>query len=196
LEYYKTIKAEVNIVDVGKYHFSKNNNTIAKEHARFNRALFLNNDVFINSDIIKEMNKCWTSEVGMVGLRLLYEDGKVQHDGIEMTMNDTTKVVEPMHTGYMGQPKTIDNNKVEAVTGACMLMPTQLYIELGGFDEAYNAVFQDVDLCMRVSQRGYDIINCTSTTAIHIESGTRSADINVNDYDLISNRWGLGRIKK
>ena len=193
LEYYKELPPHIKVIDVGEYHFSKNNNYIANNHAKFNRVLFMNNDVFVNNDIIYHMNKCWEQDVGVIGLRLLYEDGTIQHDGVDMVVSKERNPHNyrlPEHIDVKSIPIEKSNRIVDCVTGACLMMPTKLFTTIGGFDEQYDKVFQDVDLCLNANVKGYKSIICSTTNATHIESGTRDPAINSHDYNILVTRWG------
>jgi GT2 family glycosyltransferase len=182
----------IKIIKMNDYHFSKNNNLVASKYAKFNRVLFMNNDVFIDSDIIYEMNKCFATDVGIVGLKL-YPDNTLQHDGVEMVKSKERNPNEwylPEHIDYKKDDCEKPNEIVDCVTGACLMMPTRLFKEHGGFEEGYGKVFQDVDLCLRLKNAGYKSMVCRTTSAIHIESGTRDPEINTHDYNLMTERWG------
>jgi GT2 family glycosyltransferase len=94
---------------------------------------------------------------GLLGAKLLYEDGSVQHAGIgfrrhaawgDLWINDhPLKGQSPL--GLSGV------REVDAVTAACALIEATLYRELGGFSEDYIVGdFEDSDLCLRASSAG------------------------------------------
>jgi GT2 family glycosyltransferase len=77
----------------------------------------------------------------------------------------------PADLGYMGS--LICNREVSAVTAACMLIRATVFQEIGGFDEAIAVGYGDVDLCLRVGERGYRVLFCAHAELVHHESYTR-----------------------
>jgi O-antigen biosynthesis protein len=180
------------VVDVGDYHFSKNNNKLAKQ-AKFNKVVFMNNDVFINENIFEKMSSLLKKKVGVVGTKLLYENGTIQHGGIEMIQSKVRnphKYYLPEHIDHEKKDYKKENEIVDSVTGACLMMPTALFNEYNGFGEEYDKVFQDVDLCLKINKQGFKTMCCNEISAIHLESATRDPEINNHDYDIMVDRWG------
>jgi GT2 family glycosyltransferase len=189
LDYYGTItNSSLKVVKLENYQFSKNNNQLAKE-AMFNRCLFLNNDVFVNSDILEAMKQLMKDKTAIIGLKLLYEDKTVQHCGVEMVKSKERNPNEYFLPEHIKTEKQ-ENIAVDAVTGACLMIPTDLFLDYNGFDEQYQQVFQDVDICLNFKKLGYNIVCCNTVWATHIESGTRNPEINTPDYNLMTARWG------
>ncbi|MBM3819130.1 MAG: glycosyltransferase [Acidimicrobiia bacterium] len=126
--------------------------------------LHLNNDVEATTPGWLDQMQGWLAlpGVGVVGPKLLYPDGSIQHAGV-MVMPGVFTPAHMFHRlpddnpGYQRLPHRVRN--VSAVTGACLLTRTALYREVGGFDEAHLPVqFNDVDYCLRVAARGERIV--------------------------------------
>jgi GT2 family glycosyltransferase len=64
---------------------------------------------------------------------------------------------------------------VEWVSGACMLIRRELLERLAGLDEDFFLYCEDIDLCKRVQDAGYDVVFEPSAVAVHIggHSGPR-----------------------
>ena len=76
----------------------------------------------------------------------------------------------------MSVPMVIRN--VSAVTGACMMVPTRLFRECGGFDESLPVAYQDIDLCLRLQQNGYRVLYTPYAQLYHHEAfSKRRADL-------------------
>ena len=56
---------------------------------------------------------------------------------------------------------------VEAVSGACMVLPTEVYRKLGGFHERYFMYGEDMDLCFRLRQAGYSVLHVPAAEIVH-----------------------------
>ena len=65
-----------------------------------------------------------------------------------------------------------------------------LFAQVGGFDEAYQAECQDVDLCLRLKRLGYDIQIGDFGRLVHLENATRpTGEENWEDRSLYMRRW-------
>jgi GT2 family glycosyltransferase/Flp pilus assembly protein TadD len=134
--------------------------------------------VFLNNDTVPQPG--WLTalvavaeadpDVGVVGARLLYPDGTVQHAGIGFTPD-----FEPvhLHQGARGDaPAVVQDRDCEAVTGACLLLPRRFFLALGGFDEGYRMYFEDIDLCLRARSAGRRVRYAAGSVLIHLERGS------------------------
>jgi O-antigen biosynthesis protein len=141
--------------------------------------LHLNNDVEALTPGWLEDMVGWLSVpgVGVVGAKLLYPDGTLNHAGIALSRDDGLPHVlferEPADDlGHLFLPHTARN--VAAVTGACLLTRTDLYRELNGFDEVQLPVaYNDVDYCLRAGHAGYRSVITPQAVLRHIGSATR-----------------------
>jgi GT2 family glycosyltransferase len=112
-------------------------------------------------------------EVGAVGARLLFPDGRIQHAGIALGLyghsGHVFKGLEGDRGHYFGLDRAIRN--VSAVTGACLLVKTDVFRQVGGFDEDHYPVdFNDVDLCLRIGAAGYRVLYSPYAELCHLES--------------------------
>lgn len=141
--------------------------------------LHLNNDVTALQPGWLEDMVGWLSipGVGIVGAKLIYPDGTLNHAGISVSHEDGLAHVlferEPQDDfGYLFLPHAARN--VVAVTGACLLTRTALYRELGGFDEEkLQVAYNDVDFCLRAAASGYRCVYTPQAVLQHIGSATR-----------------------
>lgn len=130
------------------------------------------------------------ADVGIVGARLLYADGTLQHGGI--LLNE-----QPLHIfhGFAGDDPgpfgllEIDR-EVSAVTGACLATRRALWDELGGLSEDFAVAFNDLDYCLRARARGWRVIWTAHATLYHFESQTRRPDADDHEIALLYERWG------
>ncbi len=154
--------------------------------------LFLNDDTRVEQpDWIETMVGFLAEpDVGVVGARLLYADGTLQHGGL--LLNE-----QPLHIfhGFAGDDPgpfgllEIDR-EVGAVTAACLLTPRAVFEELAGFPEEFRIAFNDLDYCLRVRETGRRIIWSAHSTLFHFESQTRRPDADQHEIDLMYERWG------
>ncbi len=141
--------------------------------------LHLNNDVEAISPGWLEDMVGWLTlpNTGVVGAKLLYPDGTINHAGISIGHSDGLPHVlferEPAEElGILFLPHTARN--VAAVTGACLLTRTELYRQLNGFDEEkLQVAYNDVDYCIRAQRAGYRTVYTPQAVLKHIGSATR-----------------------
>ncbi|MGI4746084.1 MAG: glycosyltransferase [Janthinobacterium lividum] len=164
---------------------------------------FLNSDVFaLEADWIDMLLADFARHplVGIVGPLLLFEDGTIQHQGMRYEqLPEFSHWLFPMHPGKGSRPtssKTLGLHP--AITGACMVMPRQLALDLDGFDESYIiGDFEDSDLCLRAREFGAACAVDHGVILYHLErksqaSATEPWRMNVTLYNawLHQRRWG------
>lgn len=144
------------------------------EQAAGEYLLFLNNDTrVIQPEWLERMvSHGLRDEVGIVGARLIYpETSRIQHAGVilgfnvvaDHVFNDQIDFTDP---GYMGRAQA--EQDFSSVTAACMLVQKSVYAEVGGMDEEGLAVsYNDVDLCLKVGERGYKIVWTPYASLVH-----------------------------
>lgn len=183
LEYLKEISKEpaVSVIEYPhEFNFAAINN-FAVNHADGELLLFLNNDIEVISDEWLEamVEHAVRPEVGVVGARLLYSNNLIQHAGVIIGVGGVAghshKYYPGDHPGYFSRSKAIQN--LSAVTAACMMVRTEVFKSLGGFDEKNLAVaFNDVDFCLKVRQKELLIIYTPYAELYHYESISRGTD--------------------
>ncbi len=141
----------------------------------------LNNDIeIIEKNWLKEMvSQLYRPHVGIVGAKLLWPNRMVQHGGVVVGINGLAahagNCLEDADAGYLGTNQI--TRKQSAVTAACLLIRKSLFIEVGGLNQvAFPVAFNDVDLCLRVHEKGLGVMIATSAKLIHAESASRGKD--------------------
>lgn len=163
----------------GRFNFSSINNH-AVQHTDADVYLFLNNDIEVteNGWLTAMMEHGQREEVGIVGAKLLYPNGLIQHAGVILGMGGIAghpfKGMPENNGVYFGHSNMIKN--YSAVTAACLLIRKTVFEEAGGFNEELAVSFGDIDLCMEVRRRGYRIIYTPYARLIHHESLSRLDD--------------------
>ena len=163
----------------GRFNYSKINNFGFRE-SRGEYILLLNNDTeVISPDWMQEMLMfAQRADVGAVGAMLYYPDGTIQHAGIGLGLLHLAghyfRGFTKEDPGYMG--RLCYAQDLSAVTAACMMVPRGVYEGLGGLDESYSVVFNDVDLCLRIRESGKLIVWTPFAELTHYESKSRGSD--------------------
>ena len=65
-----------------------------------------------------------------------------------------------------------DVSEIFWASGACFFIRSEVYHKLGGFDEDYFAHQEEVDLCWRVQNEGYDVKYVGTSTVFHVGGAT------------------------
>lgn len=124
----------------------------------------------------------------MVGSKLLYPNGTIQHAGVGFEENKI-----PVHLYYKGTPKdqrTCERKLYDAVTAACALIRKKDFFEVGGFDENYKNGLEDVDLCLKIRDIGKDIVFRPDSVLYHFESMSEGRfDYAKKNIELFMKKW-------
>lgn len=165
--------------------------------ARAPHLLFLNNDTEARPGWLEPLVRLLESapDIAMVGSKLLFPDGTLQHAGVAVAYAGPLPV-SPFHVHYRKPPETSDRPlELNCVTAACMLVRGDVFRRLGGFDEAFRNGYEDVDLCLKVREAGLRIAYTPESVLVHHESVSEGRfDKNRENEDLLSRRW-MGRFK-
>ena len=190
LKYYQTIKrdARIRIVDYpGAFNYSAANN-LGAQHATGDLLLFMNNDIeVLEPDWLEEMVR-WAErpKIGVVGAKLLYPDLTIQHAGVVVGMEGHASHVywgaREKDSGPFGSVDWYRN--YSAVTGACMMIPREVFDEIGGFDEDYILTLSDIEICVRITNLGYRVVYTPFARLKHYEGKSRRDYIPAHDVQV------------
>lgn len=203
LAYFETLVGRARVIRYeGPFNFSAINNWAVRqlEHVP-SHYLFCNNDVEAMQDgwLERMLELGQKKDVGIVGAKLLYPDrSTVQHAGVVVGCCGVAENLgryrhfagEVVDTGYIGS--LVVNREVSAVTAACMLVQSEAFQAVGGFDEHLAVGFGDVDLCLSAMGKGYRVLVCAHAVLLHHESKTRGhsqVDPHPEDSRRFSEKW-------
>jgi GT2 family glycosyltransferase len=137
---------------------------------------FLNNDTEVLEPnwLSHLVDHALTPEVGLVGSKLLYGNGAVQHFGIALGF---TGAAGHPYSGIQPKdlPEGLDEScfEVSGVTFACALVSKEDYVSLGGLDAKFRVGLNDVDFALRMIGIGKRTVVCGRSCLTHHESRTR-----------------------
>ncbi len=169
--------------DASPFNWSALNN-LAAEQAAGEVLLLLNNDIsVVRPGWLRSMvGHALRPGVGVVGARLLFPDGRLQHGGMLLgprgaAVHALTGAAED-DPGYMAQVMVLRD--LSAVTGACLAIRRGLFHELGGLEQDHLRVaWSDIDLCLRAREAGYRVLWDPEATLVHHEMATRGQDVSL-----------------
>jgi GT2 family glycosyltransferase len=170
-----------------EFNYSRINN-FGVRYARGSFLLFLNND----TEVIEPewltflLEHAQRKEIGAVGCKLLFPDGTIQHAGVIVGITGFAGHVfaglpEHAYTAF-GSADFLRN--CLAVTGACLMTRKEVFDEVGGFDESFIVCGSDVDICLRIHQKGYRNIYVPYAVLYHHEAASRGSCIPSVDFEF------------
>jgi len=152
-------------------------NNWGARHAKGDLLLFLADDVWFGTDesLPSLIELTGLPDTGAVGAKLLYPDNRVQHAGIILGLFGAAghwhKHVDACpgeglaNRGYLSS--LISIREYSAVSGSCLAVRRSLFDEVGGFDEEFRYRYGDVDLCLRILDRGLKVLFTPYALAYH-----------------------------
>lgn len=186
------------------FNYSQMNNRAAKI-SQSKVLIFLNNDVqVLSSDWIENLVvNAVRPEIGAVGGMLYYPNGYIQHAGIVLGIGGVAgHIYQGFYKGYSGQfGRAQLSQNYSAVTGSCMAIERSKFLQVEGFDEDNLPIaFNDVDLCLKLTDFGYRNLWLPNVEMIHKESASRgyeddsmeSAQRFRKESKFIKDKWGKG----
>jgi GT2 family glycosyltransferase len=159
--------------------------------ARGRYLVFLNNDTIPLegwlAPLVAEVERDPT--VMAVGSKLLYADGTIQHAGVAFS-----RVLRTPYHIYQRAPSDAPEvnrrRELQAVTAACVLVRREEFGEIGGFDEGFRNSFEDVDLCLRLRERGGRVVYQPASVLVHLESQSAGRhDHDAQNGRRLRERW-------
>ena len=202
-EYYKSLESDKRIKVVkyeGGFNFSAINN-YGSSFANGDFFLLLNNDTeVINSGWMSEMvGICMRKDVGIVGAKLYYPDGTIQHAGAIIGIGGVAghafKYFPHAHPGTADRLLLCQD--YSAVTAACMMVKKDAFEKVNGLSEELAVAFNDIDFCLKVGKAGYRIVFTPFAELTHYESKSRGLEETAEQQDRFRNevetfldKWG------
>ncbi|HYF96518.1 MAG TPA: glycosyltransferase family 2 protein [Patescibacteria group bacterium] len=172
--------------------------------------LFLNNDTEVISETWLEdmLGYAQQEEIGAVGCKLYYPDGKVQHAGIVLGVGGqegTPGIAGHLFPAYLDNPPQSPvqdlymggTRNFTAVTAACVMVSKNKFNEVRGFDSKFKIAFNDVDLCLKLFDKGLRNVYLPHVQIYHYESisvgkpGAKQRDLNQfsKEIQLMLKKW-------
>ena len=160
--------------------------------ARGRYLLFLNQDAFVHRGWLPPLLERLESDegIGAVGPMLLNQDGSLQCAG--------AAVLRSGHTLCHGEgddperPEYGVARGVDYLAGACLLVRSDAFMNVGGFDPIYGlAYFEDADLCLALGARGFDSVYEPGSRVTHVRGRPNEALLRLAERNrrLFERRW-------
>ncbi len=175
------------------FNYSRLNNRAVRETkkgAHCQILVFLNNDVELQSDALFEMLR-WICQpkIGMVGCRLHYPDGRLQHGGVVINPQGLEEMrwehVEKLRP-FEEMVRSKELGFFDAVTAACAMVKREHFLAVGGFDEIWHPIgYSDTQLAALLARKGLKSFYTPYAVGTHHESVSRKKSIE----DFENSKW-------
>ena len=189
---YYRLECEFNYSYINNYAVSKSNGEYI---------VFLNNDTeIISNDWLKDMvGFAMQGHIGCVGAKLLYPNKTVQHCGVVIGVGGVA-----MHAnvstgdenyGYFG--RLISVYDWSCVTAACLMIKKSKFYLVNGLDEKLKVAYNDVDLNLKLIDKGFYNVVLPHVKLFHYESLSRGNDLSdskrerfTREINYMCDKWG------
>ena len=198
LEYFENTPHKV-VAHPGPFNYAEIvNHGVAS--GRNDVVVVLNNDTVVSPGWLDGLVPFATlADVGVVGATLVAPSGEVQHAGmaavpypIELPYGRVPQLLFPDVIPLSPRQRAAIRNVV-AVTGACHVVERVKWNIVGGMDESLRVTANDVDLCLRLSERGYYTVLNPSVVIEHVGKASRGSSESEGDHVRFLQRWGFLR---
>lgn len=161
-------------------------NNIGAEVAKGDALLFLNNDAWLEPDALElladrlEANR----RVGLVAPRLRYPDGHRQFSW-SPARGILGEALQRLRNGFEAR-SWVHGTLAKGLgrlagrtwyTAACILIRSSAFGQIGGFDSSFFMYFEDVDLCVRLEEAGWILVQEPRAVVIHVGGFRRNAAV-------------------
>ncbi|MFJ4157048.1 glycosyltransferase family 2 protein [Pseudomonas sp. NPDC089752] len=173
-------------------------NNLGVKHSHGETLILLNSDVFPrHTGWTEQLTQCLADnpDYGMIGAKLLFPDGSIQHCGMQFIYSQSWSVWLNKHP-LAGLDPSLDTaqglTEKPAITGACVAIKRSIYEQIDGLDEGYLiGDFEDSDLCLKVHAEGLKVGYLPSVVLTHLErqSFTLLGDVSYRTLVVRFNAW-------
>jgi len=173
------------------FNFSAKIN-LGAAHGEGEHLLLLNDDMEVATPAWIERMVMYSmlDEVGAVGGRLLWEDGRLQHVGVRFEGGLPGHPYRGFSGGFKGYGnEVLVVRDALAVTGACLMTRHELFDEIGGLSTDLPVNYNDIDYCLRLREGGRRTVYDPDLTMFHFESSSRSGDVEEWEKEYLLERW-------
>lgn len=173
-KYFRNIVVSRNSENLG---FLKNCNRASKL-AKGEYILFLNNDTQVQKNWLGSLVRSISQddEIGMIGSKLIYPDGKLQEAG--SIVWDDASAWNYGKGDYSYMPEYNYVREVDYISGAAIMIRKKLWRKIGGFDELFVPAYcEDSDLAFEVRRMGYKVIYQPKSVVVHFEGISHGTDV-------------------
>ncbi len=175
----------------GPFNFSAKIN-LGAIHSSGEHLLLLNDDIEVTTADWLERFVMYSErdEIGAIGARLLWGDGRIQHVGVDFDRGLPGHIYRTFSGDFKGYMNAVlIARNCLAVTGACLMTRRKLFEELGGLSTTLPVNFNDIDYCLKAYSSGHRIVYDPDVVLYHFESSSRPAEVEAWEIERMVDRW-------
>lgn len=188
LERLNSIPIEVIKSNINK-GFSANVNRGLSKVPQNTDILLLNSDTEVHEGAIDAMLSTARASIAVVGARLTYPDGSIQHGGGFRNFINLDWFEHLYRNRAAKHTPALVSSPCLFCTGAALYIPSEARVRIGDFDENFKMGFEDVDYCLRAWDCGIPVIYCGAAQITHHESITRGRKIGPREAESKAYFW-------
>jgi GT2 family glycosyltransferase len=173
---------------------------VGVQNSRGTHILFLNDDVSVDEGLLAALSSRLDAEsdVAAVAALLVNPDGSLQEAG--------SRILAGGGTAQLGAGLSLDSNAAEGLlvardidygSAAALMVTRRRFDSIGGFDPLYEpAYFEDVDLALRLKERGWRVVLEPKARATHTTGSSTATDTRFRHFAAdhagteFASRWG------
>lgn len=169
--------ADVRVIETGENLGFARGNNLGLAAARGRYRFLLNSDAFVQPGALRTLASFLDAhpDAGACGPMLLNEDGSLQPSGrplptVWSVFVDMTKLYRLARRNVF-EERGRDYGRVARVgeiSGAALMLRREAYEATGGFDPAFFAYYEDIDLCKRIGEAGFAIYYVPDAKVMHL----------------------------
>jgi N-acetylglucosaminyl-diphospho-decaprenol L-rhamnosyltransferase len=177
--------------------FAKGNN-LALQHCSAEFLLLLNSDAELKPGALEAMVALLKSKpsAGLIGARILNQDCTLQASFVDfptlwrefLILSGIGRAIFGRWYPSHGPRQNRQAQPVDYVSGACLLLRREACIETGGFDESFFMYAEEVDLCYRLKEKGWQVWYQPDAEVIHVGGGSSHSIPVKRETDLYQSR--------
>jgi GT2 family glycosyltransferase len=177
---------------VVKFIFNENNVGFAKACNQGSKVSFGKYVLFLNPDTIlseTSLNDCISffethPDAGAIGIRMIDGKGNFLKESKRALPSATTSFYKLFGLSsifpksktfakyYQGHLSEKENNPVEVLSGAFMMIRKEVFEKVNGFDEDFFMYGEDIDLSARINRSGYKNYYLGKISVTHLKGGS------------------------
>ena len=189
LNYFKNKPYKIAVIDNKKKNlgFAGGVNKGAK-NIKTKWLLILNDDIeFYDEVSINQLIEfAEKNKMDAVSPILINPNGEVENYGYKVLPYGKVGLVKSVKS-----VKSVESVQIDGLTAACLLVKTQTFKKLGGFDESFFAYLEDVDFFLRFKKAGYKMAISENIKVIHNHMTTTKTMGNFKARQDMINWWRL-----
>ncbi len=164
----------------------------AAERARGEFLLLLNNDVQVTPNWLAPLVRTFSAfdQVGAVGPKIVFPDGRLQEAGAHINRDASTTLIGAFDDP--SRPRYRYIREVDCVSGVCLLVRSEVFRKLGGFDPGFAPAYcEDMDLCLRLRDMGMRVFCNPESVIVHHLSATSDLEPGYKQRYVVQNQQRL-----